>query len=90
MCRTLSTKQEYKYWWKNGEEQGQIFIPSIYKRQDKFWVLADSLNGYTYDFDLYLGKQGKVSSNGLGYDVVMKLCNTLYNQGYRLHITGQI
>ena len=23
----------------------------------KFWVLADSLTGYTYDFDLYLGRR---------------------------------
>ncbi|KAK0065268.1 piggyBac transposable element-derived protein 3 [Biomphalaria pfeifferi] len=23
----------------------------------KLWILADSLSGYTYDFDIYLGKQ---------------------------------
>ena len=49
----------------------------------KFWVLADSINGYTYDFDLYLGKQDVVSTFGLGYDVVMKLGASLFNQGYK-------
>ena len=50
----------------------------------KFWVLADSLTGYTYDFDLYLGRGATISPNGLGYDVVLKLCGTLFYQGYRL------
>ena len=52
----------------------------------KLWVLADSLNGYTYDFDVYIGRaagQG-VSENGLGYDVIMKLMRPLLNQGYHL------
>ena len=41
----------------------------------KLWVLADSLNGYTCDFDVYRGRnaQQELSPNGLGYDVVMKL-----------------
>ena len=52
----------------------------------KFWVLADSLTGYTNDFDLYLGIGANISLNGLGYDVVLKLCVTLFFQGYRLII----
>jgi hypothetical protein len=38
----------------------------------KLWVVADSLNGYTYDFNIYAGKvAGQVTSvNGLGFDVV--------------------
>ena len=39
----------------------------------KFWVLADSINGYTYDFDLYLWKQDAISTFGLEYTVIMKL-----------------
>ena len=41
----------------------------------KLWVLADSINGYTVDFNVYIGKAAgqNVSANGLGYDVVMKL-----------------
>ena len=50
----------------------------------KWWVLADSCNGYTYDFDLYLGRSNIISKFGLGYDVVMKLVTTLFDQGYRL------
>ena len=40
----------------------------------KLWVFADSEMGYTWNFQVYRGKQGEtVSSNGLGFDVVMKL-----------------
>lgn len=52
----------------------------------KLWVLADSCNGYTCDFDIYAGKNGGqvIGPNGLGYDVVMRLINPLLNQGYHL------
>ena len=49
----------------------------------KWWVLADSCNGYTYNFDLHLGRSNIISKFGLGYDVVMKLATTLFDQGYR-------
>jgi len=50
----------------------------------KLWVLADSLNGYTSDFDVYIGRnaQQEVSPNGLGYDVVMKLVAPLRNHHF--------
>ena len=49
----------------------------------KLWVLADSSNGYTCNFKVYLGR--KIHSKfGLAYDVVMNLCKHLYNQGYKL------
>ncbi|XP_048575717.1 piggyBac transposable element-derived protein 4-like [Nematostella vectensis] len=53
----------------------------------KLWVLADSTNGYTYDFDVYAGRQtaNAPSTNGLAYDVVMKLLSPLLNQGYHLY-----
>lgn len=53
----------------------------------KLWVLADSKNGYTYDFDVYAGKDGKemTREHGLGYSVVMKLMSPLMNQGYHLY-----
>jgi len=53
----------------------------------KLWVLADSSNGYTYDFDVYAGsKAGQVpSEHGLAYDVVMRLVPSLLNQGYHLY-----
>ena len=53
----------------------------------KLWVLADSMNGYTYNFDIYIGKvAGQViGPNGLAYDVVMRLMQPLLNQGYHLY-----
>ena len=54
----------------------------------KLWVLADSANGYTYDFDVYTGRSPDdqpPSEHGLGYDVVMKLVEPLVNQGYHLY-----
>jgi hypothetical protein len=47
----------------------------------KLWVVADSLNGYTYDFNIYAGKvAGQVASvNGLGFDVLTKLMQPLLN-----------
>ena len=53
----------------------------------KMWVLADSSNAYTCDFDVYIGKAAgrKVSELGLGYDVVMKLIATLLDQGYQVN-----
>ena len=53
----------------------------------KLWVLADRLNGYTCDFEVYIGRHAghEVSENGLGYDVVMKLVTPLMNQGYHLY-----
>ena len=50
----------------------------------KLWVLADSKTGYTYTFDVYLGKTNESSKFGLAYDVVMNLVKSLTNQGYHL------
>ena len=49
-------------------------------------VLADSSNGYTIDFDVYIGKDAGrfVSDKGLAYDVVMKLMQPYLHQGYHL------
>ena len=54
----------------------------------KLWVLADSSNGYTVDFDVYIGRAAgrDVSAKGLGYDVVMKLIRNFLNQGYHLFV----
>ncbi|XP_028407218.1 uncharacterized protein LOC114529600 isoform X2 [Dendronephthya gigantea] len=53
----------------------------------KLWVLADSSNGYTIDFNVYIGKSkhDAPSSHGLGYDVVMKLVNPYLGQGYHVY-----
>ena len=53
----------------------------------KLWVLADSSNGYTIDYNIYIGRAtGQLSEHGLGYDVVMKLMEPYLNQGYRLFV----
>ena len=51
----------------------------------KLWVLADSSTGYTYNFDVYLGKNNEPNSQyGLAYTVVFKLIKGLCEQGYHL------
>ena len=50
----------------------------------KIWVIACSANGYTYDYAVYLGKGAAKSLYGLGYDVTMNLCKSLFGQGYKL------
>lgn len=56
----------------------------------KLWVLTDSANGYTCDFDVYIGRNAAAvpSPNGLGYDVVMRLVQPLINQGYHLYFNN--
>lgn len=53
----------------------------------KLWVLADSSNGYTFDFDVYIGKKAghEPSENGLGYDTVIRLVTPFLNQSYHLY-----
>lgn len=50
-------------------------------------MVADSANGYTCDFVIYIGKNNneQPSENGLGYDVVRKLVNNFVNQGYHIY-----
>ena len=51
----------------------------------KLWVLGDSSTGYTYNFDVYIGKNNESNSQyGLAYSVVMKLMKGLCEQGYHL------
>lgn len=49
--------------------------------------IADSSNGYTVDFNIYIGKSAEepVSENRLGYDVVVNLMDRFLNQGYHLY-----
>ena len=48
-------------------------------------MLADSKNGYTYNFDIYTGRRQNEIHRGLSYDVVMKLTESLQQQGYHLY-----
>ena len=51
----------------------------------KLWVLAESDTGYTLDFNVYTGRRERPSAYGLGHDVVVTLCQSLVNQGYRVY-----
>ena len=52
----------------------------------KLWVAADSSNGYTCDFEIYTGKKSRDSSqHGLGYDVVTRLIDKYFDQGYHVY-----
>ncbi|XP_062609518.1 piggyBac transposable element-derived protein 4-like [Saccostrea cucullata] len=53
----------------------------------KLWVVACNMSGYTYDFFVYLGKKNTIfteRAKGLGYNVTLRLCESLFDQGYRL------
>lgn len=53
----------------------------------KLFVLADSANGYTWDFTVYQGKAQHRTKNGLGYDTVMDLVSpSTLGTGYRLYV----
>ena len=54
----------------------------------KLWVLADSANGYTVDFNIYIGRAAgqTISEHGLGYDVVMRLMAPYFGKGYHLFV----
>ena len=48
----------------------------------KLWVLADSSNGCTVDFKIYIGKDSarEISKFGLGHDVKVRLISLYFNQ----------
>ena len=48
------------------------------KRGMKVWMLCDSVSGYLFNFDIYLGKQER-THHGLGHDVVMTLTQPIYH-----------
>jgi len=56
----------------------------------KLWCLCDSQTGYTVNFAVYRGKEGEsLSSNGLSYDVVVRLATPFLKPGIQ-NIYGQL
>lgn len=47
----------------------------------KVWLLNDSKNAYTYNIQIYLGKQGHLPEVGLAKRVVLDLCRPLFGSG---------
>ena len=56
------------------------------KRGINVWVRADSVNGYFYNFDVYIGKasDGRTTEVGLGERVVLQLSEELQGERYQL------
>ena len=47
------------------------------KRGIKVWIRCDALTGYTYDWNIYGGKENTVQQGTLGERVVRKLCDSI-------------
>ena len=54
----------------------------------KVWVLADSVTGYMYNFDVYCGANSSEQPHpkGLAYGVVMKLLQPCLKKGYTVYM----
>ena len=75
-------------WWSLRTGFRQFIKDKPTKWGIKLWVLEDSSNGYTIDFNIHIGRAAgqEVGANGLGYDVVMRLMTPYYNKGYHLFV----
>ena len=63
----------------------QYMLKKPHKWGMKAWVLTDSSNGYTYNWELYTGKQGRQEGVGLAHHVVMSLAKRLEGKGYHIY-----
>lgn len=84
-CYSDSTRQSIdesmtKFKGRSSLKQYQPMKPI--KRGIKCWQRCDALTGYTYDFDIYAGKDVDANSSlGLGEKVVTKLCSSIKKDG---------
>lgn len=59
----------------NGRSSLKQYMPKKpIKRGFKVWARCDAKTGYLYNFEIYTGKGDNTENEGLGYNVVMKLC----------------
>ena len=56
----------------------------------KLWVLVDSSNGYTLDFNIYIGRAAgqTTAEHWLGYGVVTHLMAPYFGKGYHLFVNN--
>ncbi|CAK1584920.1 unnamed protein product [Parnassius mnemosyne] len=47
------------------------------KRSFKIWASCDAKTGFLYQFEIYTGKDDSTENEGLGYNVVMRVCNNV-------------
>ncbi|KAJ8277295.1 hypothetical protein GJAV_G00073640 [Gymnothorax javanicus] len=52
----------------------------------KLFVLSDSSNGYTCDFNMYTGKQKSQSGKGISQDAVIELLTPYFGTGYHVYV----
>ncbi|KAJ0180697.1 hypothetical protein K1T71_004101 [Dendrolimus kikuchii] len=55
----------------------QYMLKKSIKCGFKVWARCDSKTGYLYQFEVYTGKGANMEDEGLGYNVVSKLCADL-------------
>ena len=62
----------------------QYLLKKPHKWGMKAWVLADAMNGYTWSWKLYTGKEGGSVETGLAHRVVLELVDDdrLLQKGY--------
>lgn len=57
------------------------------KRGYKVWCCCDSSTGYLYNYEIYTGKTGQGTEEGLGANVVKKLSSKLAQENFKSHVT---
>ena len=73
--------------------KGRLAMKQYYKEKPvkwgiKVWMLADSTNGFCYNFEVYVGKIENEDKNpklGLASKVVLDLMKPIYHKGYHLY-----
>ena len=64
-----------------GRSSLKQYIPNKpVKRGIKVWMLADAVNGYVTNFEVYKGKEGSTPEKGLGSRVVKNLTQHLHHR----------
>lgn len=74
---SVQSVDEYMVKFKGRSTLKQYMPKKPIKRGFKIWARCDAKTGYMYQFEVYTSKGDSTENNGLGYNVVMKLCNNV-------------